>query len=103
MGICIGMGNYLPKHFFSEKEPKELKLTVHTSGESLIKMDPNMSVRGKSGRIFLVSGSPNPSCTMGASGVLDRELSPWVLMGFPLPLPFPLCLDLFLMGECMWF
>jgi hypothetical protein len=38
------MGNYLLKHFLSEKEPK---LTVHTSGESLIKMDPDMSVRGK--------------------------------------------------------
>ena len=35
MGICIGMGNYLLKHFLSEKEPKEFKLTVHTSGESL--------------------------------------------------------------------
>ena len=43
-----GMGyNYLLKHFLSEKEPKEFKLTVHTSGESLIKMDPDMSVRGK--------------------------------------------------------
>jgi hypothetical protein len=35
-----GMGyNYLLKHFLSEKEPKEFKLTVHTSGESLIKMN----------------------------------------------------------------
>jgi hypothetical protein len=34
------MGNYLLKHFLSEKEPKEFKLTVHTSGESLIEMDP---------------------------------------------------------------
>ena len=33
MGICIGMGNYLLKHFLSEKEPKEFKLAVHTSGE----------------------------------------------------------------------
>jgi hypothetical protein len=41
------MSNYLLKHFLNEKEPKELKLTVHTSGESLIKMDPDMSVRGK--------------------------------------------------------
>jgi hypothetical protein len=41
------MGNYLLKHFLSEKEPKELKLTVHTSGESSIKMDPDISVRGK--------------------------------------------------------
>jgi hypothetical protein len=41
------MGNYLLKHFLSEEEPKELKLTVHTSGESLITMDPDMSVRGK--------------------------------------------------------
>jgi hypothetical protein len=41
------MGNYLLKHFLSEKELKELKLTVHTSGESLIKMDPDMSVMGK--------------------------------------------------------
>jgi hypothetical protein len=47
VGICIGTGNYLLKHFLSEKEPKEFKLTVHTSGESLIKMDPDMSVRGK--------------------------------------------------------
>jgi hypothetical protein len=39
---------------------------------------------------------------MGPNEVLDRELSPWVLVGFPLPvpLPFPLPLDLFLMGEC---
>jgi hypothetical protein len=37
------MGNYHLKHLLSEKEPKELKLTVHTSGESLIKMDPHMS------------------------------------------------------------
>ena len=45
---CIGMGNYLLKHFLnSEKEPKEFKLTVHTSGESLIKMNSDMSVRVK--------------------------------------------------------
>jgi hypothetical protein len=43
----IGMRKYLLKHFLSEKEQKELKLTVHTSGESLIKMDPDMSVRSK--------------------------------------------------------
>jgi hypothetical protein len=41
------MGNYVLKHFLSEKELKELKLTVYTSAESLIKMDPDMSVRGK--------------------------------------------------------
>ena len=41
------MGNYLLKHFLSEKELKELKLTVHTSGESLIKMNSDMSVRVK--------------------------------------------------------
>ena len=44
---CIGMGNYLLKHFLSEKEPKEFKLIVHTSGESLIKMNSDMSVRVK--------------------------------------------------------
>ena len=44
---CIGMGNYLQKHFLSEKEPKEFKLTVHTSGESLIKMNSDMSARVK--------------------------------------------------------
>ena len=47
VGIYIGMGNYVLKHFLSEKELKELKLTVYTSAESLIKMDPDMSVRGK--------------------------------------------------------
>jgi hypothetical protein len=41
------MGNYLLKHFLSEKEPKEFKHTVHTSGERLIKMNSNMSVRVK--------------------------------------------------------
>jgi hypothetical protein len=71
---CIGMGNYLLKHFLSAKEPKKFKLTVHTSAESLIKMNSDMSVRVKNWRIFLVSGSPNPSCTMGPSGVLDRKL-----------------------------
>ena len=40
MGICIGMGNYLLKHSLSKKKPNELKLTVHTSRESLIEMDP---------------------------------------------------------------
>ena len=40
MGICIGMGNYLLKHSLSKKKPNELKRTVHTSGESLIEMDP---------------------------------------------------------------
>ena len=44
---CIGMCNYLLKHFLSEKEPKEFKLTVHISGESLIKMNSDMSVRVK--------------------------------------------------------
>ena len=35
---------------------------------------PTCQWGAKSGRIFLVSGSPNPSCTMGPSGVLDRKL-----------------------------
>ena len=47
VGISIGMRNYLLKHFLSEKELEELKLTVHTSGERLIKMDPDMSGMGK--------------------------------------------------------
>ena len=38
--VLIGMGNYLLKHSLSKKKPNELKLTVHTSGESLIEMDP---------------------------------------------------------------
>jgi hypothetical protein len=29
VGICFGMRNYLLKNFLSEKELKELKLTVH--------------------------------------------------------------------------
>jgi hypothetical protein len=47
LSISSRLVDYLLKHFLSEEEPKELKLTVHTSGESLIKMDPDMSVRGK--------------------------------------------------------
>jgi hypothetical protein len=38
--VLKGMGNYLLKHSLSKKKPNELKLTVHTSGESLIEMDP---------------------------------------------------------------
>jgi hypothetical protein len=34
------MGNYLLKHSLSKKESNELQLTVHTSCESLIEMDP---------------------------------------------------------------
>jgi hypothetical protein len=41
--VCIGMGKYMLKHFLTEKELKELKLTVHTSGESS-KWIPDMSV-----------------------------------------------------------
>jgi hypothetical protein len=37
--LLVWPGNYLQKHSLSKKEPNELKLTVHTSGESLIEMD----------------------------------------------------------------
>ena len=47
MGICIGMGNYLLKHSLSKKKPNELKLTVHTSGESLTEMDPGHAGEGQ--------------------------------------------------------
>jgi hypothetical protein len=70
------MGNYFLKHFIREKEPKKFKLTVHTSGESLIKMDPDMSVRGK-----IWENIPSVRITkslmhitLGPCGVLDRKL-----------------------------
>jgi hypothetical protein len=53
----------------------QFKVTVHTSGESLIKMDPDMSVRGK-----IWENIPSVRITkslmhyMGLSGVIDRKL-----------------------------
>jgi hypothetical protein len=98
------MGNYLLKHFLSEKKPKESKLTVHTSGDSLIKMDSDMSVRGNiwenipSVRITkslmhygALWGARQEALTVGPSGLPST---------FTHPLPFPLCLHLFLMREC---
>ena len=73
--ICIGMGNYLLKHFLSEKEPKEFKLTVHTSGESLIKMNSDMSVRVKNWENIPSVRITKSLMHYGAySGVLDRKL-----------------------------
>jgi hypothetical protein len=45
--VCGHMGNYLLKHSLSKKKPNELKLLVHTSGESLIEMDPGHVSEGQ--------------------------------------------------------
>jgi hypothetical protein len=45
--LLVWPGNYLLKHSLSKKEPNELKLTVHTSGESLIEMNPGHVCEGQ--------------------------------------------------------
>ena len=105
MGICIGMRNYLLKHSLSKKKPNELKLTVHTSGESLIEMDPGYVGEGQNlGEYSLCQDHHIRHVLWGLVRVLDRELTkPWVLVaGLPStsthPPTFPPHLHVFLMG-----
>jgi hypothetical protein len=66
--VLVWPGNYLLKHSLSKKEPNELKLTVHTSGESLIKMNSDMSVRVKNWENIPSVRITISACTMGPSG-----------------------------------
>ena len=52
---CIGMGNYLLKHFLSEKEPKEFKLTVHGNSNALPRIwRPKLAEHFPSTRIAII-------------------------------------------------